>query len=70
MGIGRPGTEGYPRDIKEEYSGTYARDKVISTCEMSLTFTTSVDFIPVEVREILETLFGMISAPGGHDAGL
>lgn len=34
---------------------------------MGLTFRASVDFIPVEVREILETLFPVISAFGGHD---
>ena len=52
--------------ILRRVKGAYSRDEVICTCKMGLTFRTSVDFIPVEVSEILETLFGAISAFGGH----
>jgi len=34
----------------------YPGNKIIGTCEMSLAFSASVDFISVEIGEVLETL--------------
>jgi hypothetical protein len=47
----------------EDYPG----DEVFCTCKMGLAFRTAVDFNPVEVSEILETLYAVISRVGMHD---
>lgn len=51
VGLGRPGCQ-----FGKSWGARYPGNEIIGTCKMSLTFSASVDFISVEISEVLETL--------------